>query len=368
MKVIQWGILMLSTGALFHAQQSKTLLKLQLENNLDLQRNVQSVEIPSKKIKIISGKNFRIKEVPTGKEIPYQWLANGDLLIQDDFKAKEIKKIAFYQTSLKSLDSKVYGRFVPERLGDFAWENDKIAFRMYGKELEKVPEQNGWGMDAWAKRSNRMVINQWYKLNNYHQDNGDGLDFFQVGTTLGAGDILPFINKDFVYLGNYTSYKIIEEGPLRFTFELNYSQVKKEGYEISVAKRISLDAGSQLSKSVVNYQFSGRQTLPVFAGIVHWDDKGIKVLDQDNHLAAYWPENSKNGIVGTGIILPYHNDPIIDENKHLGSEIILKSKQPITFYAGAAWDQAGEITSANDWEKYLLEFSLKLKHPIKISN
>ncbi|ASK32030.1 DUF4861 domain-containing protein [Chryseobacterium sp. T16E-39] len=367
MRSIQWTLIMVSMTSLFNAQQSTLLLKLQIRNTLTISRNTESIEIPSKKVRLLAGKNFSIIEAATKKEIPYQWLSNGDLLIQDDFNAKEIKKIEFYQTPPKSVDAKVYGRFVPERLEDFAWENDKIAFRMYGKELEKVPEQNGWGMDAWAKRTHRMVINEWYKQNNYHQDNGDGLDFFQVGRTLGAGDILPFISDDFVYLGNYTSYKIVEEGPLRFTFDLTYSQVKKNGYEISAVKRISLDAGSQLNKSVIKYEFKGEQTLPLFAGIVHWDGKGEKIIDQDNHLAAYWPENSKNGIVGTAIIFPNANYTITDKNKHLGSEIILKNKQTITFYAGAAWDKAGEITSAKDWQKYLQEFSLKLKYPIQIS-
>ncbi|WP_261513086.1 DUF4861 domain-containing protein [Chryseobacterium paludis] len=367
MKAIQWVIVMVGIGSLVHAQQSTILLKLQLKNSLDLQRNTQSIEIPLKKVKLLIGKTFRIKETSTGKEIPYQWLKNGDLLVQGDFTAKETKKIEFSQTPSQSLSNMVYGRFIPERLGDFAWENDKIAFRMYGKELEKVPEQNGWGMDAWAKRTDLMVINEWYKLNNYHEDNGDGLDFFQVGKTLGAGDILPYISGEFVYLGNYTSYKILEEGPLRFTFELTYPQVEKGGYEISVVKRISLDAGSQLNKSVATYHFSGRQTLPVFAGIVHWDGKGEKVADQNNHLAAYWPENSKNGIVGTGMLFPYANYYIVDKNKHLGSEIILSNKQSVTFYAGAAWDKAGEITSAKDWEKYLQEFYLKLKYPIQVS-
>jgi len=36
-------------------------------------------------------------------------------------------------------DYKTYGRFVRERRDDFAWENDRIAHRMYGPELETFP-------------------------------------------------------------------------------------------------------------------------------------------------------------------------------------------------------------------------------------
>ncbi|WP_345990505.1 DUF4861 family protein [Chryseobacterium sp. Chry.R1] len=366
MKSTLWGLVMIHCVSFMHAQQS-ILLKLELKNSLTIPRNMESVEIPLKKVRVLAGQNFTINDASSKKELPYQWLANGDLLIQSDFKAGEIKKIEFYKSSLQHFEPKVYGRFVPERLGDFAWENDKIAFRMYGKELEKVPEQNGWGMDAWTKRTNKMIINQWYQLNNYHQDNGDGLDFFQVGSTLGAGDVLPFINNNLAYLGNYTSYKIIEEGPLRFTFELTYPQVKIDGYEISALKRISLDAGSQLNKSVIRYEFKGKKTLPVFTGIVHWDGKGQKIIDQDNQLAAYWPENSKNGTVGSAILYPNSNNLIIDKNKHLGSETNVKSNQAVTFYTGAVWDKAGEITSGKNWLYYLQEFSLRLKHPIQIT-
>ncbi len=147
------------------------------------------------------------------------------------------KQITFTEGTPSQNESKVYGRFVPERYDDFAWENDKIAFRMYGKSLEKVPNQNAWGMDAWSKRTNRLILDEWYKLNNYHKDNGDGLDFFHVGSSLGAGDILPFIGDKFTYLGNYQSYKITEKGPLRFAFQLEYPEVNVDGYRIAAVKK-----------------------------------------------------------------------------------------------------------------------------------
>ena len=34
--------------------------------------------------------------------------------------------------------------YVPERKDDFAWENDKIAFRAYGKALRKTKGQCLW--------------------------------------------------------------------------------------------------------------------------------------------------------------------------------------------------------------------------------
>ena len=60
------------------------------------------------------------------------------------------------------ISAKTYCRYVPEREDDFAWENDKIAFRAYGKALEKT-NGNAYGMDVWVKSTDRLVINERYK-------------------------------------------------------------------------------------------------------------------------------------------------------------------------------------------------------------
>lgn len=70
----------------------------------------------------------------------------------------------------------MYGRYVPERKGDFAWENDKITFRMYGKVLESTPKEMAYGIDVWVKKTDRMVLNERYKRGHYHDDLGDGMD------------------------------------------------------------------------------------------------------------------------------------------------------------------------------------------------
>ena len=44
--------------------------------------------------------------------------------------------VAGFQAAPAQESAKVFGRHVPERKDDFAWENDRIAFRMYGPALE----------------------------------------------------------------------------------------------------------------------------------------------------------------------------------------------------------------------------------------
>ena len=62
-----------------------------------------------------------------------------------------MKKVLFIIATLVSLTAcqpegqRVFGRFVPERKDDFAWENEYAAFRMYGPAL--APENPSNGVD-----------------------------------------------------------------------------------------------------------------------------------------------------------------------------------------------------------------------------
>ena len=61
--------------------------------------------------------------------------APDEVVFQTDLGAKESKTFTVEsgtRATLKSDDFKVYGRFVRERHDDFAWENDRVAHRMYG--------------------------------------------------------------------------------------------------------------------------------------------------------------------------------------------------------------------------------------------
>ena len=84
---------------------------------------------------------------------------------------------------------KAFGRFVRERFDDFAWENDRIAHRTYGKALETWEGEplTSSTIDIWSKRTPRMVINDWYLADDYHADHGEGADFYSAGPSRGCG-------------------------------------------------------------------------------------------------------------------------------------------------------------------------------------
>ena len=86
-------------------------------------------------------------------------------------------------------DFRAYGRFVRERRDDFAWENDLVAHRMYGAALETWAQEplTSSAVDVWVKKTHRLVINDWYMVDDYHRDTGDGADLYSAGRTRGCG-------------------------------------------------------------------------------------------------------------------------------------------------------------------------------------
>ena len=63
-------------------------------------------------------------------------------------------------TKVMAQDGFAAARFVPERKDDFAFENDKVAFRIYGPTLRDSKENSG--VDCWVKRVDYPIIDKWY--------------------------------------------------------------------------------------------------------------------------------------------------------------------------------------------------------------
>ena len=319
----------------------------------------------------IDTSNFKVTDIDTKKEIPFQLEYLGkkavqNLLVQVSVKAGGASKLVVAPGKPGNTVRKTYARFVPERYDDFAWENDKVAYRMYGKALESRKD-NAFGVDVWAKRTSKMVINDWYKSGDYHADHGDGLDYYSVGLTLGAGDIAPVVGDSIYFSKNYHHWKVLDNGPIRSTFELGYDEWDVAGKQVKVSKTISLDAGSQMNKVEVNYSYAGNEALPVAVGIVKRKEPGTFLMDEQSGIMAYWePVHGADGTIGVGTIIPAEQLKMNTDRIHMLTQTTAKSNQPLVYYHGSAWDKANEITDAKAWFNYLYNFKKQLQEPLKV--
>lgn len=359
-------------GVTANAQKN---IKIEINNPSSLEFKGEVVSVSWVKVlKLlpnIDTANFVVYDKTNGIEIPHQLEYKGEkqvqnLLLQVSVPQKSKLMLSLEKGKPKKYTTKTFARYVPERKDDFAWENDKIAFRMYGKALEKTRE-NAHGIDVWTKSTTKMVLNERYKNNKYHVDNGDGLDYYHVGKTLGAGNMAPYLADSVWYLGNYTSYKILDNGPLRSTFQLFYDEALANGVKIKTTKTISIDAGSQMNRIENVFASQNNIDLPLAIGIITRKEQQKITLEDKNGVIGYWePEHGKDGITGVGAVIQSKTVSFV--KKPIQNLLVTSAKpnEQIVYYTGAAWNKAGEITDSKQWFNYLLNFKKKLEQPLVV--
>lgn len=326
-------------------------------------------------LKTDSLKSYLVYE-KSGKLLSSQVTYDSKLLFLADVKANTTTEFTIKIGERQEYMPKVFGRYYPERKDDFSWENDRVGFRLYGHSLKEIQAPTN-GMDLWYKRTSELVLDKWYADDlsgkaSYHEDHGEGCDPYAVGSTLGAGTIAPYVDGSLIRNENYESYEILDNGPLRFTFRLNYPDLKiSDTLSVKDEKTILLDAGSQLTKIIQDY---GNISLSVAAGIVKrlTNRDSLIVSDSHNYLIYQEPHDEKNGQIYLSLVFPDKFDhSTIDSYQLDGKEyqhtLAVKEYkgEPITYYTGFGWNKFG-FARISDFEKYIQEFDQKLEQPLII--
>ncbi len=368
--------------------------KIVVTNTMDMNREFETVSIPidSLDFDATDGKKGRIiiMDDATQKPILSQTIdSDGDgtddtVLFQPGIKAKS--EMAFSvsrsdSTAATANDSvtRCYSRFVPERTDDYAWENNRVAFRTYGPTAQKMVEDDvkggtlSSGIDAWLKRVDYPIINKWYKKEletdgSYHEDNGEGLDNYHVGSSRGVGGIASKDGDTYHISKNFTSWKRLYNGPIRTSFVLTYADWDASGKQISEEKHISLDYGSNLSK----FEIAIKGTDTISAGLTLHENEGTTGVSEEESWISYW-EPHFDSEIGTGIVVP--DDNMVGHEKYETDEpdrsnlyvhIKLNADGKAVYYAGFGWKKSAQFMNRMEWEKYLGAFSEKLKNPLVV--
>ena len=189
-------------------------IRLVVSNESDEFRH-QVIEVEGKqvfeKLVIQGGRQFIVFD-EGGLEVPYQLSSEGKVLLDAGVRPHGQQVFTFKKGTPKNYQTVCYGRIYPERKDDYAWENDRTAYRVYGPALQRTGERS-YGTDVWSKNTPELVVEQryWiedvvmmpaveklrkenrqrgdslYRLNSYHNDHGRGMDLYKVGATLGCG-------------------------------------------------------------------------------------------------------------------------------------------------------------------------------------
>jgi rhamnogalacturonyl hydrolase YesR len=265
-------------------------------------------------------------------------------------------------------------RQVPERSDDFAFENDKVAFRFYGPALKDSAENNG--TDCWLKRVTTPVINKWYREHSqgksYHVDHGEGYDPYHVGSSLGCGGLALWQPRDADPLSQpnvYKDFKVIEKSPQKVVFELEYHW---QAQNIREVKRITLVQGSQLYQAQSQFTQDGKPIqLQVAVGLTTHDGKALVDVSDDSQIVSSW-EKIDDSYVGTAVILPKgfagrFVAQTSDKKDRNNAVLVANTDEQgrLSYYAGFTWEKAGNITTYFDWKAYLSNYLDEPATPVK---
>ena len=148
--------------------------------------------------------------------------------------------------------------------------------------------------------------------------------------------------------------RVIANGPIRLIFELKYP-----GFE---TKRITLDAGQNLSKFESHYEADNATTYAI----------GIKKLAGQFRAerGAGWMRkwepvaNGGEGEFGCAVVVL---DPasIVDVTEADGNHLVV-ARTPAVYYAGAGWNRSGDFKDVADWDRYVDEWAQRIRSPLEV--
>ena len=374
-------------------------LTITLQHDLDIARTSETVAVPwaevNKALPHALIQKIAVRDA-SGRVVPYQvtnvapqakdpqnvGIAYGELLFQHSFKAGE--KSASY--TVEKIDSvapvfaaQAFARYVPERLDDFAWENDKLGHRTYGPALAApAPAGSGKevlvtsGLDLWFKRVPYPIVDRWYNKghDHYHHDEGEGMDMYNVGRSRGAGGTGVWEGGKLYVSTNYAGWKVLANGPVRSVFELSYAAWDAAGLPVTETKRFTVDAGQQLDLIESTFSYAGDKALTAAVGLnKNPADKGQDpkvATKREGKVLLQWVEQASNGAFGTAVIVPSAQGFAEDALNEL---IVAPAPagQPLRYYAGGAWSRAGDITTREQWEQYVARAAARAANPIRVT-
>ena len=325
-----------------------------------------------KQLPAVTGSNIAVMDRISGYFLPVQIYGDA-LLVQISLMPEESRKFTLFALEngqSAQFPTRLHARFVPERLDDFAWENDRMAFRMYGPAL--VAEDGRGGIDVWSKRVRYPVVDKWYASKDYHTDHGEGMDAYKVGQTLGCGG-LGYLNKAGKLIPSpvFATSNVVTKGPLRLKFVLNYPPVQVDEAKITETRTVTMDAGAHFLQITSSFKTEGdiAGIRPVTGIYVHdkeslkeTGDEAAQSIFQTNHAIAAWEPLGKpaenNGFIGTSIVSAQSGltTNIIWDEKHPLIVLSKELKDPVSWYAGTSWSQV-DAPRKVDFEHRVLRFT-----------
>lgn len=256
------------------------------------------------------------------------------------------------------------------RYDDLLWENDRTAHRIYARALEAAEPPSGSGIDAWGKNVVWPFADRQLRTGDQHAYHGEGLDFYNVGTTRGAGGLGIWYDNKLWTSRNFVRHRILKSGGEVADFVVEYAlwpvDVDRKVWE---TRRFTLPLGTQFTRLVSTISSDKPEPLTVGIGIgkrTIGGGGGMVTIDRGRGLLSWWgPEDGAHGHMAVAIRV----DPAMiaevrqDADNHL---VLLKVTpgKPFVYYSGSAWSKGtGDFRTQQAWDRYAGNEQLDFKIP-----
>ena len=273
----------------------------------------------------------------------------------------------------EAVQPKVYGRFVPERKDDFAWENEYAAYRFYGPAL--APENPSNGVDIFMKNTPAFVLDTFfYNYVNfkipYHVQHGIGFDGYKVAHTTGCGGPAIVVD-DSLYVGNqFDTWEILEQTPTKLVFHLHYDSIRIANALYCEDITVTSCAGKILNRADLTLTpLEENIPIQVGAGLYLHEQMGEYTFLQEEGIITYtetalsdpgavrlnkkWYDNTELGLTHEAIVVPGAVLRIV--NNTAVAVVDLVPGETLTYWFGGCWsewtDGKQSFPTSQDWRE-----------------
>lgn len=347
-----------------------------------------------------------------GKEIPSQITWDGKIIFQAGVGKKGKSVYYVKEGTPQQYEVRAKGRLFTERQDEFGWENDRVAYRVYG-------HGGAVGYDLFNKSTSKLMLDYWYASEQnqemrsvskqlhdrgyhdladqvynafcYHIDHGKGMDCYTVGPTLGGGACALLCADGSLFMPKcYKTFDILDQGPLRFTVRFTYPEQDFNGEKVTETRVISLDAGSHFNRVAVSYAGLSQPAGMASGTVVHKSNPSAYVLSQEGGYLGYedlgdasvYNAKYKEELAGQmgkiyiGLLYPDKSIATTYQARengiatgHILATTTYRPSATYTYYFGSGWDKNPETSFATltDWEAFLSLSAQEVRNPLKVS-
>lgn len=336
---------------------------IEVSNKLDLSRDGELVAAQ------VDLSKPHILQDAQGKEVAYQ-IVDNKILFQANVPAEGTATYTWIEGTPSEVEPLTTAFFLGDRRkDDFAWENDKAAYRMYGPALLK--ENPSSGVDLWLKHSSQLTADAMYKQEEggkpYHIDYGLGIDSYKVGHAAGCGGLAIVSNGEIWPGGPFAKYEILQQGALQTIFRLSYDSVQVGDKILTEEITIIVNAGANMNKAEVILKGEDLDDLSLGGAIfLHDSIQNLEVYPEVGTIVYCETANSDKGIYklhaskgidattldfGRNYCAVYVPGAETFE-QYAGSQVATrpyKLGDTLTYYFGGAWSKRDYPTD-DDWK------------------